>query len=180
VAIITSTFRAVVPLRGMLRGIVIGLVPVVGQLGVFHVGVLVDNCHHVTNGLGVTLEHLPPQFNAVEAFMDVVDDVPVINLRNGIMVSEVPLDVVAEGLIGLLDDAAQIPSGFGAQTGCLVVLDETATVILPAVDGADREFLESVESLTAHHHREVSCHDVVVAVCRSDSDGVGAQPCLGV
>jgi len=54
----------------------------------------------------------------MEAFMEVVDDVPVINLRNGITVSEVPLDVVAEGLIGLLDDAAQIPSGFGARAGC--------------------------------------------------------------
>ena len=32
----------------------------------------------------------------------------------------------------------------------------------------------------AHHHREVSCHDVIVAVCRSDGNGVGVQSCLGV
>jgi len=75
----------------------------------------------------------------MEAFMEVVDDVPVINLHNGITVSEVPLDVVAEGLVGLLDDAAQIPSGFGAQAGYLVVLDEGATEVLPIVDGAGRE-----------------------------------------
>ena len=45
--------------------------------------------------------------------MELVDNVPVINLRNCITVSLVPLNVVAEGLIRLLDDAAQIPSGFG-------------------------------------------------------------------
>ena len=112
--------------------------------------------------------------------MEVVDNIPVINLCNGITVSEVPLDVVAEGLVRLLDDACQIPSVFGTRAGRLVVQDEGVAEILSAVDGADQEFLESVESLTAHHHREVSCHDVVVAVCHSDSDGVGAQPCLGV
>ena len=68
--------------------------------------------------------------------MEVVDDVPIINFRNGIKVSEVPLDVVAEGLVRLLDDAAQIPSGFGTRTGCLVVPDEGAEEVLPAVDGA--------------------------------------------
>ena len=58
--------------------------------------------------------------------MEVVDNIPVIDLRNSITVSEVPLDVVAEGLVGLLDDAGQIPSGFGTWAGCLVVLDEPA------------------------------------------------------
>ena len=42
----------------------------------------------------------------MEAFVEVVDNVPVINLCNCIMVSKVPLDVIAEGLVGLLDDAA--------------------------------------------------------------------------
>ena len=42
----------------------------------------------------------------MEVFVEVVDDIPVINFRNGITVSEVPLDVVVEGLVGLLDDAA--------------------------------------------------------------------------
>ena len=56
--------------------------------------------------------------------MEVVDNIPVINLHNGITVSKVPLDVVAEGLVGLLDDTGQIPSGFGTRAGCLVVLDE--------------------------------------------------------
>jgi len=112
--------------------------------------------------------------------MEVVDDVPVINLRNGITVSEVPLDVVAEGLIGLLDDAAQIPSGFGAQAGCLVVLDEGTAEGLPIVDGAGRERPQPVESVAAHHDREVGGRDVVVAVRRSNGDGVGVQPRLGV
>ena len=56
--------------------------------------------------------------------MEVVDNIPVINLHNSITVSKVPLDVVAEGLVGLLDDAGQIPS------------DEGAIEFLPAVDGA--------------------------------------------
>ena len=34
----------------------------------------------------------------MEALMEVVDNIPVINLHNGITVSKVPLDVVAEGL----------------------------------------------------------------------------------
>ena len=96
------------------------------------------------------------------------------------MVSEVPLDVVAEGLVRLLDDAGQIPSGFGTRAGCLVVLDEGIAEILPAVDGASRECFEPVEGMATHHDREVGSHDVVVATRSSDSDGVGAQPCLGV
>ena len=70
------------------------------------------------------------------------------------MVSEVPLDVVAEGLVRLLLDAGQIPSGFGSRAGCLVVLDEGIAEILPAVDGAGRERFEPVESLGAHHDRK--------------------------
>ena len=38
--------------------------------------------------------------------MEVVDNIPVISFRDGITVSEVPLDVVAEGLVRLLHDAA--------------------------------------------------------------------------
>ena len=40
--------------------------------------------------------------------MEVVDNIPIISLCNGIMVSKVPLDVVAEGLIQLLFDAGQV------------------------------------------------------------------------
>ena len=116
----------------------------------------------------------------MEALAEVVDHVPVINLRNGVMVSEVPHDVVMEGLRRLLCDAAQIPSGFGARASCLVVLDESGAVVLPAIDRAGKKGLEPIMHLPAHHHWEVSCHNVVVAVCCSDGDGVGAQPCLGV
>ena len=59
-AIIPSVFRAIVPLKGTLGGVILGLMPVVGSLGIFHVGVLVDDHHHVTHGLGVALENLPP------------------------------------------------------------------------------------------------------------------------
>ena len=58
--IFTTMFRAVVPSRGMLGGSVLGLVSAVGPLSVFYVRVLVDDRHHVANGLGVALEHLPP------------------------------------------------------------------------------------------------------------------------
>jgi len=58
--IIASVFRTVVPLGGTLGGVVLGLVPVMGSLGVFHFGVLVDDHHHVTNDFGVAFEHLPP------------------------------------------------------------------------------------------------------------------------
>jgi len=58
------------------------------------------------------------------ALVEVVDHVPVINLRNCVTVSKVPLDVVTQGLGGKLRDAAQIPFGFGTRAGCLVVLYE--------------------------------------------------------
>ena len=106
--------------------------------------------------------------------MEVVDNVPVINLRNGITVSEVPLDVVAEGLVGLLDDAGQIPSSFGTWARCLVVLYEGNAGILPVVDGAGRGRPEPVEGVATHHDREVGSHDVVVAARSPDVDGVGA------
>ena len=35
-------------------------VPAMGSLSIFHVGVLVDDRHHVAHGLGVAFEHLPP------------------------------------------------------------------------------------------------------------------------
>ena len=57
-AIIASALRAIVPLRGELKVVI--LVPAVGLLGFLHVGVLVDDRHHVAHGLGVALEHLPP------------------------------------------------------------------------------------------------------------------------
>ena len=41
----------------------------------------------------------------MEAFVEVVDNVPIISFRNGITVSEEPLNVVAEGLVRLLFDA---------------------------------------------------------------------------
>ena len=59
-AIVEAAFRAIVPLRGTLGGVILGLVPAVSSLGIFHVGVLVDDQHHVAHGLGVALEHLPP------------------------------------------------------------------------------------------------------------------------
>ena len=112
--------------------------------------------------------------------MEVVDNIPVINLRNGITVSKVPLDVVAEGLIRLLDDACQIPSGFGTRAGCLVVLDEGTAEILPTIDGASRECFEPVEGVAPHHDREVGSLDVVVAARSSYGVGVGVQSRLEV
>ena len=115
----------------------------------------------------------------MEALVEVVDHVPVINFRNCVTVSEVPFDIVTQGLRRTLRDAAQIPSSFRTRTGCLVLLDEGIAEILPVVDGAGQECLEPVESLVAHHHQEVGCHDVVVVVCSSDGNGVDAQPHLG-
>ena len=106
--------------------------------------------------------------------MEVVDHIRVINLSNCVTVSKVPFDVVAQGLGGTLHDTAQIPSGFGARAGCLVVLDESDAEVLPAVDRAGRKGFKLVLCLAAHHHWEVCRHDVVVAVGSSNDDGVGA------
>ena len=46
------------PTEGML-GVVV-LVAAASPLDFLHVGVLVDDRHHVAHGLGVGLEHLPP------------------------------------------------------------------------------------------------------------------------
>ena len=86
--------------------------------------------------------------------MEVVDHVPIINLCNGVTVSEVPLDVVMEGLAGLLGHAGQIPSSFGTRADCLVALDEGGAEVLPAVDGAGRKSLQQVEALADHHHEK--------------------------
>ena len=75
----------------------------------------------------------------MEALVEVVDHIPVINLCNRVTVSKVPFDVVTQGLRGVLRDAAQIPSGFGARAGCPVVLDEGGAVVLPAADRAGRK-----------------------------------------
>ena len=75
----------------------------------------------------------------MEAMVEVVYHIPVINLRNRVTVSKVPLDVVMQGLGGKLRDVAQIPSGFGTRAGCLVVLDEGGAEVLPAVNRASRK-----------------------------------------
>ena len=98
--------------------------------------------------------------------MEVVDHIPVVNFRNRVMVSKVPFDIVTQGLVGTLRDAAQIPSGFGARAGCLVVLDESDAEVLPAVDRAGRKGFKLVLCLAAHHHREVRRHDVVICNTR--------------
>ena len=85
-----------------------------------------------------------------------------------------------EGLVRLLHNTGQIPSGLGTRARCLVVLDEGAAEILPTVDGASRKCFEPVESLGTHHDREVGGHDVVVAASSSDGNGVGAQPRHGI
>jgi hypothetical protein len=103
-------------------------------LGILHVGVLIDDCHHLRDRLRVAFKHLEPKLDVVQALVEVVDYVPVINLRNCIMVSKVPLVAVTEGLVGLLGDTAQIPSGFGTRTGCLKVVDECGAEVLSAVD----------------------------------------------
>ena len=97
----------------------------------------------------------------MEALVEVVDNIPVINLCNRVMVSKVPLDVVTQGLGGNLRDAAQIPYGFGTRAGCLVVLDEGGAEVLPAVDQAGRKSFHPVESLADHHDWEVCRHNVV-------------------
>ena len=38
----------------------------------------------------------------------------------------------------------------------------------------------AISGVTTHHDREVGSHDVIVTVRRSDGNGVGAEPRLGV
>jgi hypothetical protein len=94
----------------MFLGAVAGIVPVLMVamcfLGVLHVGVLVDDPHHLRDRLGVALEHLAPKLDVVHPLVEVVYNIPVINLRNRVTVSKVPLVVVAKRLVGLLGDAA--------------------------------------------------------------------------
>jgi hypothetical protein len=130
--------------------------------------------------LGVALEHLAPELDVLQPLVEVVDDVLVINFHNHVTISKVPLVVVPEGLIGLLGDAAQISSGFGTRARRLEVVDKGGAKILPAVDGAGSKTFQQVQCLVTHHHREVGHRDVVVAVSSMYSDGVGAEPHLGV
>jgi len=52
--------RVVVPLARTIDGVAMVLVATVCTLGVLHVGILIDDSHHVGDGLGVALEHLRP------------------------------------------------------------------------------------------------------------------------
>ena len=58
--IATRTCWVVVPLARTVNGIATILVATVCTLGVLHVGLLVDDGHHVGDSLRVALEHLPP------------------------------------------------------------------------------------------------------------------------
>jgi hypothetical protein len=52
--------RVVVPLARTIGGLAAVLLAAMYALGVLHVGVLVDDGHHVGDGLGVGLKHLSP------------------------------------------------------------------------------------------------------------------------
>ena len=52
--------RVIVPLAGMIGGLAAILVAAVCMLSILHVSVLVDDGHHVGDGLGVGFKHLPP------------------------------------------------------------------------------------------------------------------------
>ena len=52
--------RVVIPLTRVIGRVAVILVAMMGALGILHVAVLVDDDHHVGDGLGVALEHLPP------------------------------------------------------------------------------------------------------------------------
>jgi len=54
------TRRVIIPLARMINGIATILVATVCTLSVLHVGMLVDDGHHVGESLGVSLGHLPP------------------------------------------------------------------------------------------------------------------------
>jgi hypothetical protein len=54
------TRRVVAPLAGTIGGIAAILVVIVDTFGVLHVGMLVDDGHHIGDGLGVAFKHLPP------------------------------------------------------------------------------------------------------------------------
>ena len=50
----------IVPLTEAIGKVAPILVSAVSAFGVFHVGMLVDDGHHVGDGLGVAFKHLPP------------------------------------------------------------------------------------------------------------------------
>jgi hypothetical protein len=58
--------------------------------GILHVRVLVDDRHHLLDHLGVALKHLVPELDVVQPLVEVVDNVPIINLHNRVTVSKVP------------------------------------------------------------------------------------------
>ena len=58
--IATWMCRVVIPLTRTINGVAAVLVAVLCMLSVLHVGVLVDDGHHVGDGLSVAFKHLPP------------------------------------------------------------------------------------------------------------------------
>jgi hypothetical protein len=137
-------WAVVLPLLRTVISVAPVLVVAVGFFSILHVGVLVDDRHHLRDHLGVALKHLAPELVVVQPLVEVVDNVPIISLHNRVAVSEVPFVVVMKGLIGLVGDAAQFPSGFGTRTGRLEVVDEGSAEVLPAIDGAGVKSVEPV------------------------------------
>ena len=52
--------RRVIPLARTVDGVMAVLAVTVCALSILHVGMFVDDGHHVGDGLGIVLEHLPP------------------------------------------------------------------------------------------------------------------------
>jgi hypothetical protein len=104
-----SAIMALVIVLSLLRAVV-GVAPVfvvaVSFFNILHFGMLVEDRHHLRDLLRVALEHLAPELDTVQPLVEVVNDVPIINLCNRVTISEVPLGVVAQGSVRPLGDAA--------------------------------------------------------------------------
>jgi cyanophycinase-like exopeptidase len=79
---------------GVIVRVALVLVVMMHFFGILHVDVLVDDHHHLRDRLGVALEHLAPELDVMQLLVEVVDNVPVINLYNLVTVSKVPFIVV--------------------------------------------------------------------------------------
>jgi hypothetical protein len=82
------------------------LVVAVGVFSILHIGLLVHDCHHLRDHLRVALKHLALELDVMQPLVEVMDNIPIINLLNRVTVSEVPFVVATKGLIGLLHDVA--------------------------------------------------------------------------
>jgi hypothetical protein len=108
------------------------------------------------------------------------DSLIIVDVRDGYPRFREATDVVTQRFVWIVSDFLQIILVVGLLTSGHIVVDESPPELSPGVDGAFPQAEEPLVHRLVDDHRQVTCHDVFIAVRCSDGDFVYYYPLFGI